>query len=204
MVYIMMGGPATGKGTRSSILSKELGIPHIATGSMLREAAKEDEALNKWLEAGKLVTDDLMNAALYKRLKKADCKKGFILDGYPRKIEQVYALEAMMRKLNMEITEVIELVIPRKLAFQRILERKECPKCKKVYGIDFPPKDGKNCDDCKTELFVRADDTEETLTKRIEIYEKESEPILDYYRNKGILKTIDSSKNPEKVLETIH
>ena len=203
MVYIMMGGPATGKGTRSSILSKELGIPHIATGAMLREAAKEDEALNKWLEAGKLVTDDLMNAALYKRLKRADCKKGFILDGYPRKIEQVYALEAMMRKLNMEITEVIELVIPRKLAFQRILERKECPKCKKVYGIDFPPKDGKNCDDCKTELFVRADDTEETLTKRIEIYEKEAKPILDYYRKKGILKTIDSSKNPEKVLETI-
>ncbi len=203
MIYIMMGGPATGKGTRSKILSKKLGVPHIATGAMLREEAKEDESLNKWLESGNLVTDDLMNKVLYKRIKKADCKNGFILDGYPRKIEQVYALEAMMRKLNTEITEVIELVVPRSLAFKRILERKECSKCGKMYGVDFPPKKHGICDDCGGELITRSDDTEETLKKRIEIYEKESRPILDYYRKKGILKTIDSSHNPEKVIDTI-
>ena len=203
MVYIMMGGPATGKGTRSKILSEKLGIPHIATGEMLRQEALEDESLNKWLSEGNLVTDDLMNKILYKRLKRADCKNGFILDGYPRKIEQVYALEAMMRKLDMEITEVLELVVSKELAFKRILERKECPKCRRMYGIDFPAKDSVHCDDCGTELLVRADDTEETLAKRIEIYEKEAKPILDYYRKKGVLKTIDSSNHPERVLETL-
>ena len=203
MVYIMMGGPATGKGTRSKILSEKLGIPHIATGEMLREASEEDEELKAWLSAGNLVSDDLMNKVLYKRLRKADCKKGFILDGYPRKMDQVYALEAMMRKLDMEITEVIELVVSKKLAFKRILERRECPKCKRIYGVDFPAKDSVHCDDCGEELFTRADDTEETLTKRIEIYEVESKPILDYYRKKGILKTIDSSTHPERVLETL-
>ncbi len=203
MIYIIMGGPATGKGTRSTFLSKELGIPHIATGAMLREEAINDEKLAKLLKTGKLVSDDLINKILYKRLKKEDCKNGFILDGYPRKIEQVYALEAMMRKLNMEITEVIELVISRELAFRRILERRECPNCKKQYGIDFPPKDGKNCDACGTELITRADDNEETLAKRIKIYEEESEPILDYYRKKGILKTVDSSCNPEKVVDIL-
>ena len=203
MVYIMMGGPATGKGTRSKILSEKLGIPHIATGEMLRQEALEDESLNKWLSEGNLVTDDLMNKILYKRLKRADCKNGFILDGYPRKIEQVYALEAMMRKLDMEITEVLELVVSKELAFRRILERKECPKCRRMYGIDFPAKDSVHCDDCGTELLVRADDTEETLAKRIEIYEKEAKPILDYYRKKGVLKTIDSSNHPERVLETL-
>ncbi|MBR1884122.1 MAG: nucleoside monophosphate kinase [Clostridia bacterium] len=203
MIYVMMGGPATGKGTRSKILSKELNIPHISTGTMLREEATQNEELAKVLSEGKLVSDDLVNKALYKRLKRADCKNGFVLDGYPRNLEQAYALEAMMRKLNMEITEVLELVIPRALAFKRILERRECPNCKKVYGVDFPPKDGKHCDNCGSELFARADDTEETLTKRIEIYERESKPILDYYRKKGILKTVDSSRHPEKVMETI-
>lgn len=203
MIYIIMGGPATGKGTRSKLLSKKLNVPHIATGAMLREEAKEDESLNKWLESGNLVTDDLMNKILYKRLKKADCKNGFILDGYPRKIEQVYALEAMMRKLNMDITEVIELVIPRSLAFKRILERKECLNCKKVYGIDFQPKKPFICDDCSGKLVKRSDDTEETLTKRIEIYEKESKPILAYYRSKGILRTVDSSHNPEQIIDTL-
>lgn len=108
-----------------------------------------------------------------------------------------------MNKLGTEITEVLELVIPKSLAFKRILERKQCPKCGKMYGLDFPPKEKNLCDDCKTELIIRADDTEETLEKRIKIYEEESKPILDFYRRKGILKTIDSSHNPEKVIETL-
>ena len=203
MIYVIMGGPATGKGTRSKILSKELGLPHISTGSLLRNEALNNEKLAKSLSKGSLVSDEVVNKALYKRLKEEDCKGGFILDGYPRKIDQVYALEAMMRKLNMEITEVIELVIPRELAFRRVLERRECPKCKRVYGVDFPAKDKIHCDDCGEELFSRSDDTEETLEKRLKVYEKESQPILDYYRKKGLLKTVDSSNSPEKVLQTL-
>lgn len=203
MIYVIMGGPATGKGTRSKVLSKELGVPHISTGSILRREALEDEKLAKSLSKGSLVSDEIVNKALYKRLKEDDCKNGFILDGYPRKIEQVYALEAMMRKLNMEINEVIELVIPRELAFKRVLERRECPKCKRVYGVDFPAKDKIHCDDCNEVLFSRSDDTEETLEKRIKVYEKESKPILEYYRKKGLLKTVDSSCSPENVLNML-
>lgn len=203
MIYIMLGGPATGKGTRSEILSKQLKIPHISTGDLLREASKENIKIKEKLSKGELISDDIINELLYIRLTKEDCENGFILDGYPRKIEQVYALEAMMKKLNVEITEVIELVVTKELAIRRVLERRECPNCKKSFGIDFPSKKGEYCDNCGTKTVIRSDDTEETLRKRIDTYEKLSKPILDYYRKKGMLKTVDSSKHPEKITESM-
>jgi len=199
----MLGGPATGKGTRSEILSDKLKIPHISTGEILRVAAERDHEISQKLSNGELITDDVINALLYTRLSRDDCKNGFVLDGYPRKIDQAFALEAMMRKLNTRITEVIELVVPTEVAFQRILGRRECPKCGKSYGIDFPSMNGDNCDECGTKLEIRSDDTEETLKRRIATYQMLSKPILDYYRKKGILKTIDSSSHPEKVLGVI-
>jgi adenylate kinase len=199
----MLGGPATGKGTRSEILSDKLKIPHISTGEILRDAAEKDNDIKQKLASGELISDDVINKLLYIRLSNADCKKGFILDGYPRKIDQAYALEAMMRKLNMKITEVIELIVSRELALRRVLERRECPKCGKVFGLDFPSKNGENCDECGTKLVVRSDDTEETLIKRMDAYQELSKPILDYYRKMGILKVVDSSSHPEKVMDTI-
>jgi len=199
----MLGGPATGKGTRSEILSDKLKIPHISTGEILRVAAERDNDINQRLSKGELITDDVINALLYRRLSRDDCKDGFVLDGYPRKIDQAFALEAMMRKLNMRITEVIELVVSTEIAFKRVLGRRECPKCGKSFGIDFPSMNGDNCDECGTKLEVRSDDTEETLRKRISTYQMLSKPILDYYRKRGILKTIDSSSHPEKVLGAI-
>jgi len=203
MIYVMLGGPATGKGTRSEILSDKLKIPHISTGEILRVAAERDNDINQRLSKGELITDDVINALLYRRLSRDDCKDGFVLDGYPRKIDQAFALEAMMRKLNMRITEVIELVVSTEIAFKRVLGRRECPKCGKSFGIDFPSMNGDNCDECGTKLEVRSDDTEETLRKRISTYQMLSKPILDYYRKRGILKTIDSSSHPEKVLGAI-
>lgn len=200
MIYVMLGGPATGKGTRSEILSDKLKIPHISTGDILRTAAERNNDIKQKLSKGELIPDDVVNELLYIRLNRQDCKNGFILDGYPRKIDQAYALEAMMRKLNMRITEAIELIVPRELAFKRVLERRECPNCGKSFGIDFPSMNGDNCDECGTKLIIRSDDTEETLKKRIETYEILSKPILDYYRKRGILKTVDSSSHPEKVL----
>ncbi len=203
MIYIMLGGPATGKGTRSEILSEKLMIPHISTGEILRVAAEKNNDIKQKLTGGELISDDVINELLYIRISKEDCKNGFILDGYPRKLDQAFALEAMMRKLNMKITEAIELVVSKEIAFKRVLERKECSNCGKSFGIDFPSLNGDNCDECGNKLIIRSDDTEETLKKRIETYQKLSKPILDYYRKKGILKTIDSSSHPEKVLETI-
>lgn len=203
MIYVMLGGPATGKGTRSEILADELKIPHVSTGEILRVAAERDEDIRNKLSNGELIPDDVINELLYKRLIRQDCKNGFILDGYPRKLEQVYALEAMMRRLEMKITKVIELVVPEEIVFKRVLERRECAECGKSYGIDFPSMNGEYCDECGGKLIVRSDDTKETLKKRIETYEMLSRPILDYYKKRGMLKTVDSSSHPEKVLDML-
>lgn len=203
MIYVILGGPATGKGTRSDILSEKLQIPHISTGEILRIAAERDIEIKNKMKKGELISDEVVNQLLFARISREDCKGGFVLDGYPRKIDQVYALEAMMRKLNMKITEVVELIVSNELAFKRILGRRECELCGRSYGIDFPSINGENCDDCGAKLIKRSDDTEETLKKRIDTYQMLSKPILEYYSKHGILKSIDSSDHPEKVLRII-
>ena len=199
MIYILLGGPATGKGTRSNMLSKELKIPHISTGDLLRKEAKNNEKLTYLMSQGGLISDDVVNDLLEKRINQDDCKKGFILDGYPRAITQAYAINEMLEKLNLEITKVLELKVPRKLAFRRILERKQCKNCKKTYGIDFPSKAGDKCEVCGGDLEVRSDDNEETLTKRIDTFEDYTLPVINYYKEKGLLKTVDASKMPKRV-----
>lgn len=204
MIYIMLGGPATGKGTRSEILSEKLNIPHISTGEILRDASDKNIELKEKMSKGELISDEIINELLFLRISKTDCKGGFVLDGYPRKIQQVYALEDMLKKLNMNITKVIELIVSEELAFKRILQRKECSICGKAYGIDFPSMNGDNCDDCNGKLVTRSDDTEETLRKRMNTYNMLAKPILDFYKTKNILKTVDSSSHPERVLETLN
>lgn len=200
MVYIFMGGPATGKGTRSDILAKHLNIPHISTGDMLRQASQNDEKIAEKLSKGMLISDDDITEMLRKRIKEEDCKDGFILDGYPRTIAQVHMLDKILKEVNKEVTKVFELVVEDELAFRRILERKKCEKCGKAYGIDFPSKVENVCDDCGANLIIRTDDTKETLKSRIDTYKKNSKEIIDYYRNAGILKTVDASNHPEKVI----
>lgn len=203
MIYVMLGGPATGKGTRSEILSDKLNIPHISTGKILRTAAERNNDINEKITNGELIPDEVVNEILYTRLIKQDCKNGFILDGYPRKIEQVYALEAMMRKLNMKITQVIELVVPEEIVYQRVLGRRECSECGKSFGIDFPSINGDYCDECGGRLVVRSDDTKETVKKRIDTYTILSKPILEYYKKRGMLRTVDSSSHPRTVLDML-
>lgn len=203
MNYILTGGPATGKGTRSEILSKALGIAHISTGDILREVSKKDETMKDMLSKGILIPDETMTKLLKERLMQDDCKKGFILDGYPRTINQVYELEKILDEMGVKIDKVIELTVPDELAFKRILERKKCEKCGKMYGIDFPPRVENVCDVCGGKLVIRTDDTKETLKARIDTYKKNSKEILEYYKNKGLLKTIDSSSHPERMVEEI-
>ena len=200
MVYIFMGGPATGKGTRSDILAKHLNIPHISTGDMLREAAKSDKKIAEKLSKGMLISDEDITNMLKHRIKQEDCKNGFILDGYPRTITQVHELDKMLKEEGKEVTKVFELVVEDELAFRRILERKKCEKCGKAYGIDFPSKVENICDDCGGNLIIRTDDTKETLKARIDTYKKNSEEIIKYYKNAGLLKTVDASNHPERVI----
>ena len=201
MIYILTGGPATGKGTRSEILAKALNIPHIATGDMLREVAQTNKDIANKLQNGVLISDDIITKLLEERIIKEDCKEGFVLDGYPRTYKQAELLDEILKKHNRSITKVMELVVPDELAFKRILERKKCEKCGKVYGIDFPPKVEDVCDDCGGHLSVRTDDTKETLLRRINTYRENAKAILEYYKNKGLLMTVDASHNPETVIE---
>lgn len=201
MIYILTGGPATGKGTRSDILAKALGIPHISTGDMLREVAKTNDNIREMLERGELISDEIITSLLEDRIKKEDCKDGFVLDGYPRTYSQAILLDELLAKHNRTITRVIELTVPDELAFKRILERKKCESCGEMYGIDFPPKVEDVCDKCGGHLSVRTDDTRETLAKRIETYRKNAQAILDFYKEKGLLMTVDASHNPESVID---
>lgn len=201
MVYIITGGPATGKGTRSDILAKALDIAHISTGEILREVAKTNKDIKDKLSKGELISDEIITELLRERLSNDDCKKGFILDGYPRTLNQIYLLNDLLEELGRKIDKVIELTAPDELVFKRILERKSCEKCGKMYGIDFPSKVENVCDDCGGDLVVRTDDTKETLKARIDTYNKNSKEILDYYRNVGLLKTVDSSAHPEEIVK---
>ena len=201
MIYILTGGPATGKGTRSEILAKALNIPHIATGDMLREVAQTNEDIAQRLQRGELISDDVITKLLEERITREDCKDGFVLDGYPRTYREAEVLDEILAKHNMSITKVMELVVPDELAFKRILERKKCENCGRVYGIDFPSKVEDVCDDCGGHLSVRTDDTRETLAKRINTYRENAKAILEFYREKGLLMTVDASHNPESVVE---
>lgn len=201
MIYILTGGPATGKGTRSDILAKALDIPHISTGDILREVSKENKEIADKLSKGELISDEIITELLKDRITKEDCKKGFILDGYPRTVSQITLLDDLLSSLGRKITKVIELTAPDELVFKRILERRKCEKCGKMYGIDFPPKTENVCDDCGGNLVIRTDDTKETLKARIDTYKANSKGILEYYKNKGLLMTVDSSGHPENIVK---
>lgn len=201
MIYIITGGPATGKGTRSDILSEALKIPHISTGDILRDVAKENKEIADKLSKGELISDEVITDLLHQRIIQQDCKEGFILDGYPRTLAQIQLLNKVLEQLHRKITKVIELTVPDELAFKRILERRKCDKCGRMYGIDFPPVKDNVCDDCGGNLVIRTDDTKETLAQRIKIYRENSKEILKYYQEAGLLMTVDASSHPEAIVE---
>ncbi|MCX8074216.1 MAG: nucleoside monophosphate kinase [Clostridia bacterium] len=203
MIYVMLGGPATGKGTRSDILSEALNIPHISTGDILRQVSRKDEEVKELLAEGELIPDEVITKLLYARLSMTDCENGAIIDGYPRTLEQAVILDEILAKLGKKVDIAIELIAPDDLVYKRILERKKCTKCGKMYGIDFPPKSENVCDECGGKLEVRADDTEETLKNRIEIYKENEKPIIEYYTLKGVLRVLDSSGHPENIIKEV-
>jgi len=203
MVYVMMGGPATGKGTRSKILAEAKGIAHIATGDMLRKVALKDESIREKLSNGELISDEVTTKLLEERIKEEDCQKGFVLDGYPRTYEQALLLDELLEKNGKHVDIVMELEVSDDLAIRRILERKKCMSCGEAYGLDFPSKSKNYCDKCGGRLMIRTDDTKETLMKRIETYKENSKEILEYYNQKEILRKVDASTRAESVVSDV-
>ncbi|MDF2865213.1 MAG: adenylate kinase [Clostridia bacterium] len=197
------GGPAAGKGTMSKILCAELQIPHISTGDLLRKLSETDPDIHEKLSKGIYISDEITTKLLYERISQVDCLNGCVIDGYPRNLNQAHLLNNMLQKLGKNLTAAIELTVPDSIVFERILKRKACPKCGKIYGLTVPSKVENICDDCKLELVTRSDDNEETLKIRIDLYKSQVKPILDYYKEQGILVTIEASSNPEKILDVI-
>jgi len=207
---ILLGPPGAGKGTQAKIISALLGIPHISTGDILRDAVKSGSELGKKvkeiMERGELVPDELMDRIVENRLKENDCRKGFILDGYPRTVKQAESLEKILENLNEKLDIVILVDVSEDDVVRRITNRRICPKCGKVYNLivpDLRPNEDELCDLCKVKLIQRDDDKEETVRRRYRVYMESTSPLIEYYDKRGILERIDGKHQPEKVKEEI-
>lgn len=201
MNIIIFGQPGIGKGSTSIRLSKKLNMPHIATGDILRdEAKKPNNKLKKFMDKGLLVPDNIVSETILKKITSKDCKKGFILDGFPRTPNQADLLE----KNSVKFDAVINLEAPTEVIIERLSGRLICPKDNTIYHVtNIPPKKPGICDKCGSKLVKRKDDIPSVIKNRINVYIKDTKPILDFYGKKGIVKNIDGSKELEKVLDDI-
>jgi len=191
MNIIFLGAPGAGKGTQAEIVSKTYNIPTLSTGVILREAIKNETemglAAKAYVEAGKLVTDEIVIGIIKDRLAQDDCKNGFILDGFPRTVPQAEALDAM----GVKIDAVISIEVSDDDIVKRMSGRRACASCGSTYHIEYnPPKDGKHCDNCGTELTTRRDDQPEVVLDRLKTYHSQTAPLKDYYSGTGKLKTV--------------
>ena len=191
MKLILFGPPGAGKGTQGEIICEVLGIPTISTGAMIRAAVKDGTELGKQaseiIKSGALVPDEVVVGIVKDRLAQSDCANGFILDGFPRTIPQAEALDA----LGVKIDCVLSLEVADETIVERMSGRRSCPGCGATYHVVYnPTKDGKTCDHCGAELTMRADDKPETVLNRLQVYHTETEPLKEFYANKGILKTV--------------
>ena len=208
MHILLMGPPGAGKGTQAAELVKEFNIPHISTGDMFRAAMKEGTEMGKlaksYIDAGNLVPDSVTVGIVRDRLAQDDCKKGFILDGFPRTVEQADALDGIMKDLGLSLKRVLNISVPAADLVERAVGRRICKKCGATYHVKFNPsqKDGV-CDECGGELFQRADDTAETMTNRLSVYEASTKPLIDYYQKAGIYTEVDGRQAIDKVTKDL-
>lgn len=208
MQMILLGPPGAGKGTQAETLVRKLGIPHISTGDMFRKAIKEGTALGtkakEYMDQGKLVPDEVTIGIVKERVIQEDCTQGFLLDGFPRTVFQAEALDAILHDMKIELDGVINIEVPKEKLVGRLTGRRVCKACGATFHLIFnpPAKEGK-CDKCGEVLFQRADDSEETVVNRLNVYEKQTAPLITYYGNKGILKTVDGDQPIDQVLGEI-
>lgn len=208
MNILIMGPAGAGKGTMSELILKEYDIPHISTGDMLRENVRNNTELGKeaksYMEAGKLVPDDVINAMVEKRLQEPDCQKGYLLDGFPRTLVQAQAFSAIADKIGKPVESVIALEVDFEILKERITGRRVCPKCGAIYHIkNHPSKEEGICDVCGAELVQRKDDTVEQLTVRMDEYYKNTQPVIDFYEGKGVVKHINAAQKADVVFGEI-
>jgi adenylate kinase len=210
MRIILLGSPGAGKGTVSNLLKSHDGSVHISTGDILRNAVKAGTPLGKQakehMDKGGLVPDALIMDMMEERLQEADCKKGFILDGFPRTIPQAEALGKLLAKLNIQLDLVVNLEIGRDVVLDRLTTRRTCSNasCQTIYNVKSnPTKVAGVCDKCGSPTIQRSDETEEAILNRLDTYNKQTAPLIDYYNKKGMLKTITALSSDTVVKEVL-
>ena len=208
MRIVLLGAPGAGKGTQAKILIEKYGMPQISTGDLLRAAVAAGTALGKeaksYMDKGELVPDSVVLGMVGERLKQDDCKKGYILDGFPRNTAQAEALDKMLASLNMSLTAALSVDVPFEDLMKRLTGRRTCKACGQMYNIYFkaPAKEAV-CDKCKGELFQRDDDKEATIKKRLEVYTAQTEPLIGYYKKKGIVKSVSGTGSIDEIFKKV-
>lgn len=208
MNIILMGLPGAGKGTQASEIVKKYPIPHISTGDMFRKAIKDETDLGKeaksYMDRGELVPDEVTIGIVRERLAEEDAKKGFLLDGFPRTVEQADALNEILSQLGRQVDAVVNIEVPEEELMNRLTGRRICETCGTTYHLVFnPPKVEGICDLDGGKLYQREDDNPETVANRLSVNVKQTKPLLDFYENQGVLKNIDGSRQIENVTKDV-
>ncbi len=208
MRLVIFGPQGAGKGTQGALIAEKYGIPSISTGEIFRWAIKGKTALGlkvlEYVDAGKLVPDELTIEVITDRLTADDCMEGFLLDGFPRNVGQARALDALLADNQARIDGALVLEVPEEVSLRRILGRRACSNCGRNYHLDAPPENDWTCDVCGGEVVERVDDhEEETVRKRLKLYHEQTEPLKKYYDDKGLLKEIDGIGSPDEVFSRI-
>lgn len=208
MKIIMLGAPGAGKGTQAKMIAAKYNIPHISTGDIFRANIKNNTELGKkakeYMDQGLLVPDELTCDLVTDRIQQDDCVNGFILDGFPRTIPQAEALDKALTGLGQAMDYAIDVDVPDENIVNRMSGRRACLKCGATYHIvTIPPKQEGICDNCGSEIVQRDDDKPETVQKRLQVYHDQTQPLIDFYNNKGILKSVDGTKDLDVVFDSI-
>lgn len=208
MRIILLGPPGAGKGTQAAGIVEKYNIPHISTGDIFRKNIKEGTNLGKkakeYMDQGLLVPDELTVGLVTDRITQKDCEKGFMLDGFPRNVSQAEQLDTFLKETNIELTNVINIEVDKSILVSRAVGRRICKSCAATYHIEFnAPQNEGICNVCQGELYQRADDNEETVSKRIQVYLDETKPLADYYTKKGIISNINGEQSIDDVFEDI-
>jgi adenylate kinase len=204
MNFILLGAPGAGKGTQAKFIVEKYNIVHLSTGDMFREAKKQDKELEALMSAGKLISDEIVINMVKNRLQKDDVQKGFLLDGFPRTVNQAEELDKILKDGNKSIDAVFCIEVSFEEVVKRISGRRVCGGCKANFNIVFnSPKAENVCDHCGAQLVQRADDKEDVVRNRLEVYEKQTKPLAAYYEKAGLLVNVDGLKSEKEVFEQI-
>ena len=208
MYLILLGPPGSGKGTQAERLCKQFDLPHVASGDLFRDHLKRETDLGKlarsYMDKGQLVPDDVTIAMIKERLSRSDCRGGTILDGFPRTRAQAEALDSILQEFGQQLTGVLFMAVPDDVLIERLSGRRICRKCQAPYHVLFsPPREAQTCDLCAGELYQREDDQPETIKARLDVYHKQTAPLIKFYQATNILHEVDGNMDIDQVTDSM-